>query len=169
MRLEALRRLPGRPKGNADPPGPNYGLRSNQQVADQVGDSKTQVQRYIRLTELIPELRELVDERKMALRPAVELSYLMPEEQKIVYDETILRDCMPSHAQAIRMRKMSARRMLTDSAIDDIMKEEKPNQKEKIHIPYSEIRMFLPKGMTVDKTNDYIKKALVFYQKNHHM
>ena len=122
MRLEALRRLPGRPKGNSDPVGPNYGLRSNQQVADQVGDSKTQVQRYIRLTELIPELRELVDERKMALRPAVELSYLMPKEQKVVYDETVRRDCMPSHAQAIRMRKMSAHNTLTDTTIDDIMK-----------------------------------------------
>ncbi len=78
MRLEALRRLPGRHKANSDPVGPNYGLRSNQQIADQVGDSKTQVQRYIRLTELIPELRELVDEHKMAMRPAVELSYLIP-------------------------------------------------------------------------------------------
>ena len=167
MRLEALRRLPGRPKGNSDPVGPNYGLRSNQQVANQVGDSKTQVQRFIRLTELIPELRELVDERKMALRPAVELSYLAPGEQKTVYEETILRDCMPSHAQAIRMRKISAHNTRTDTTIDDIMKEEKPNQKEKIHIPYSEIRMFLPKGLTVDKTNEYIKRALEFYQKNH--
>ena len=165
MRLEALKRLPGRPKGNSDPVGPNYGLRSNQQVADQVGDSKTQEQRYIRLTELIPELRELVDERKMALRPAVELSYLMPEEQKVVYDETVLRDCMPSHAQAIRMRKLSAHSILTNSAIDDIMKEEKPNQKEKIHIPYSEIKMFLPKGVSFDKTTEYIKNALEYYQK----
>ena len=168
MRLEALRRLPGRIKANGDPVGHLYlGEKSVSVIANESPDSKTQIQRYIRLTELIPELRELVDERKMALRPAVELSYLMPEEQKVVYDETILRDCMPSHAQAIRMRKLSAHSMLTDSAIDDIMKEEKPNQKEKIHIPYSEIRMFLPKGMTVDKTNEYIKKALEFYQKNH--
>ena len=107
------------------------------------------------------------NERIEAMRPAVELSYLTLEEQKVVYDETILRDCMPSHAQAIRMRKMSARSMLTDSAIDDIMKEEKPNQKEKIHIPYSEIRMLLPKGMSFDKTTEYIKKALEYYQKNH--
>ena len=168
MRLEALRRLPGRPKGNSVPVGQNFAGKSTRSyIAENSPDSNTQIQRYIRLTELIPELRELVDERKMALRPAVELSYLMPEEQKVVYDETILRDCMPSHAQAIRMRKLSAHSMLTDSAIDDIMKEEKPNQKEKIHIPYSEIRMFLPKGMTVDKTNEYIKRALEFYQKNH--
>ena len=168
MRLEALRRLPGRIKANGDPVGHLYlGEKSVYVIANESPDSKTQIQRYIRLTELIPELRELVDERKMALRPAVELSYLTPEEQKVVYDETILRDCMPSHAQAIRMRKMSARSMLTNSAIDDIMREEKPNQKEKIHIPYSEIKKFLPKGMTVDKTNEYIKRALEFYQKNH--
>lgn len=117
--------------------------------------------------QLIPEFLDLVDARKMAMRPAIELSYLTPEEQKVVYEETVLRDCMPSHAQAIRMRKLSVREMLTNSTIDDIMKEEKPNQKEKIHIPYSEIRMFLPKGITVDKTNDYIKRALEYYQKNH--
>ncbi len=168
MRLDALRRLPGRIKANGDPVGHLYlGEKSVYVIANESPDSKTQIQRYIRLTELIPELRELVDKRKMALRPAVELSYLTPKEQKAVYDETILRDCMPSHAQTIRMRKLSVCGMLTDSAIDDIMKEEKPNQKEKIHIPYSEIRMFLPKGMTVDKTNDYIKRALKFYQKNH--
>lgn len=168
MRLEALRRLPGRVKTNSDPAGHLYlGEKSVSVIANESPDSKTQIQRFIRLTELIPELRGLVDERKMAMRPAVELSYLTTEEQKVVYDETILRDCMPSHAQAIRMRKLSVRSMLTDSAIDDIMKEEKPNQKEKIHIPYSEIRMFLPKGMTVDKTNEYIKRALEFYQKNH--
>ncbi len=168
MRLEALKRQGKRTDLTCDPSGHKLdGIKSVSMVADNSPDSKTQIQRYIRLTELIPELRELVDERKMALRPAVELSYLAPEEQKAVYDETILRDCMPSHAQAIRMRKLSVRYMLTDSTIDDIMKEEKPNQKEKIHIPYSEIRMFLPKGMTVDKTNDYIKRALEFYQKNH--
>lgn len=74
---------------------------------------------------------------------------------------------MPSHAQTIRMRKMSERNMLTDSIIDDIMREEKPNQKEKIHIPYSEIRMFMPKGMSFEKTVDYIKKALEYYQKTY--
>lgn len=146
--------------------GPNYGLRSNQQVAELVGDSKTQVQRFIRLTELIPELRDLVDERKMALRPAVELSYLMPEEQKVVYDETILRDCMPSHAQAIRMRKLSLYGQLNDVSIRAIMREIKPNQVEKIHIPYHEIRQFIPAYISYEKINDYIKTALDFYHKN---
>lgn len=167
MRLDALKRQGKRFDLTSDPLGPKLGKRSNQEVSEQVGDSKTQVQRYIRLTELIPELLDLVDERKMALRPAVELSYLSSEEQKVVYEETVLRDCMPSHAQAIRMRKLSESSSLTDSTIDDIMREEKPNQKEKIHIPYSEIRMFMPKGMSFEKTVDYIKMALEYYQKNY--
>ena len=167
MRLEALKRQGKRVDLTSDPLGSKLGIRSNQEVSEQVGDSKTQVQRYIRLTELIPELLDLVDDHKMALRPAVELSYLSTEEQKVVFDETMLRDCMPSHAQTIRMRKLSERSMLSDSAIDDIMREEKPNQKEKIHIPYSEIRMFMPKGMSFEKTVDYIKKALEYYQTNY--
>ena len=160
MRLEALKRQGKRSDATCGP----VVHKSRDGISEESG---RQVSRYIRLTELIPELLDLVDARKMAMRPAIELSYLTPEEQKVVYEETALRDCMPSHAQAIRMRKLSAQSTLTDSAIDDIMKEEKPNQKEKIHIPYSEIRMFLPKGMTVDKTNDFIKRALEFYQKNH--
>lgn len=160
MRLEALRRQGKRSDISCGP----VVHKSRDGISEESG---RQVSRYIRLTELIPELLDLVDARKMAMRPAIELSYLTLEEQKVVYEETELRDCMPSHAQAIRMRKLSVRGMLTNSTIDDIMKEEKPNQKEKIHIPYSEIRMFLPKGMTVDKTNDYIKRALEFYQKNH--
>ena len=160
MRLEALKRQGKRSDVTCGP----VVHKSRDGISE---DSGRQVSRYIRLTELIPELLDLVDVRKMAMRPAIELSYLTPEEQKVVYEETVLRDCMPSHAQAIRMRKLSVREMLTNSTIDDIMKEEKPNQKEKIHIPYSEIRMFLPKGITVDKTNDYIKRALEYYQKNH--
>ena len=143
MRLEALKRQGKRSDATCGP----VVHKSRDGISEESG---RQVSRYIRLTELIPELLDLVDARKMAMRPAIELSYLTPEEQKVVYEETALRDCMPSHAQAIRMRKLSAQSTLTDSAIDDIMKEEKPNQKEKIHIPYSEIRMFLPKGMTVD-------------------
>ena len=167
MRLEALRRLPGRPKNNSVPVGQEFdGKTTREYIADNSPDSNTQIQRYIRLTELIPELLELVDEKRMAMRPAVELSYLAPEEQRVVYEETELRDCMPSHAQTIRMRKLSERSMLTDSTIDGIMREEKPNQKEKLHIPYSEIKMLLPKGMSFEKTVDYIKKALEYYQKN---
>ena len=166
MRLEALKRQGKRTDLTSNPLGGKLGETAGI-VGENDGDSATQVRRYIRLTELILELLNLVDEHKMAMRPAVELSHLAPEEQRVVYEETTLRDCMPSHAQTIRMRKLSERNLLTDSIIDDIMREEKPNQKEKIHIPYSEIRMFMPKGMSFEKTVDYIKKALEYYQKNH--
>ena len=167
MRLEALRRLPGRPKGNSDPVGPNYGLRSNQQVADQVGDSKTQVQRYIRLTKLVPNLLDLVDKGKIALRPAVELSYLSNEEQESLFIQILERDCTPSHAQAIRMRKLSEQHMLNESEIKNIMEEEKPNQVEKIHVTYNKIRQFIPRNVPFNKTEDYIINALYFYQQYH--
>ena len=168
IRLEAIKRQGKRTDLTCRPVGDKLtSQRSGEILGDSVGESERQIQRYIRLTELIPELLDLVDERKMALRPAVELSYLTSEEQRVVYEETVLRDCMPSHAQTIRMRKLSENSTLTDSTIDDIMREEKPNQKEKIHIPYSEIRMYLPKGMSYEKTTEYIKKALEYYQKNH--
>ncbi len=167
MRLEALRRLPGRPKNNSVPVGQEFdGRTTREYIADNSPDSNTQIQRYIRLTELIPEIMNLVDEQRMAMRPAVELSYLAPEEQKVVYEETMLRDCMPSHAQTIRMRKLSERNMLTDSTIDDIMREEKPNQKEKLHIPYDQIREFLPKGASYKETCDFIRQALEYYQRH---
>ena len=165
MRLEALRRLPGRPKNNSVPVGQEFDGRTTREfIADNSPDSNTQIQRYIRLTELIPELLDLVDEQRMAMRPAVELSYLAPEEQKVVYEETMIRDCMPSHAQTIRMRKLSERSMLTDSTIDDIMREEKPNQVEKIHIPYDMICAYLPKKASYKETCDYIRQALEYYQ-----
>lgn len=168
MRLEAIKRQGKRTDLTCRPVGDKLSnQRSGEILGDSVGESERQIQRYIRLTELIPELLNLVDERKMALRPAVELSYLSSEEQKVVYEETVLRDCMPSHAQTIRMHKLSESNTLTDSTIDDIMREEKPNQKEKIHIPYSEIRTLMPKGMSFDKTVDYIKKALEYYQRNY--
>ena len=159
MRLEALKRQGRRSDATCGP----VVHKSRDGISE---DSGRQVSRYIRLTKLIPELLDLVDARKMAMRPAIELSYLTLEEQKAVYEKAVMRDCMPSHAQTIRMRKLSVRGMLTNSTIDDIMREEKPNQKEKIHILYSEIRMFLPKGVSFDKTTDYIKQALEFYQKN---
>ena len=130
MRLEALKRQGKRTDLTSNPLGGK--LRETAGIiGENANDSTTQVRRYIRLTKLIPELLDLVDERKMALRPAVELSYLSPEEQRVVYEETMLRDCLPSHAQTIRMRKLSESGTLTNSNIDDIMREEKPNQKEK--------------------------------------
>lgn len=162
MRLEALKRLSGRPIKNSDPVGPNFGVRSNQLVANQVGDSKTQVQRYIRLTKQIPQLLDLVDENKIALRPAVELSYLTHDEQKTVYEQIMCRECTPSHAQTIRMRKLSEHGTLTIATINTIMRETKPNQVEKLHIPYSEIRQYIPRSVSYEKTGEYIKKLWSF-------
>ena len=166
MRLEAIKRQGKRTDLTSYPLGTKSWFRSNLEVSEQVGDSRTQVARYIRLTELTPELLNLVDERKMALRPAVELSYLTKDEQAIVYDQIMYRECTPSHAQAIRMRRLSEHGLLTASAINAIMREEKPNQKEKVHIPYSEIRQYIPRSVSFEKTTDYIKKALKFYQQN---
>ena len=165
MRLEALKRLPGRPEKNSDPVGPNFGTRSNQQVADQVGDSKTQVQRYIRLTELVPDLLDLVDEGKIALRPAVELSYLSKDEQGMVYKQIEICECTPSHAQTIRMRKISENGGLNSAMIEDIMLEEKPNQREKVSVSYDKVRKFIPESVPFEETGNYIMDALEFYQK----
>ena len=165
MRLEALKRMPGRPSKNSCPVGTNFGERSNQQVADEVGDSARQVARYIRLTELIPDLLDLVDEGAIALRPAVELSYLTCDEQEMVYKQVLTCDCTPSHAQAIRLRKFSEEGRLTDAVVESIMQEEKPNQKEKIHLPYLQLRKFIPESVSYDDTRDYIMQALEFYQK----
>lgn len=164
MRLEAIKRQGKRTDLTSHPLGTKFWFRSNLEVSEQVGDSRTQIARYIRLTELIPELRDLVDVRKMALRPAVELSYLSKDEQTTVYDQIMYRECTPSHAQTIRMRRLSEHGMLTSSAINTIMKEEKPNQKEKVHIPYSEIRKYIPRSVSYEKTCDYILNALEFYQ-----
>ncbi len=133
---------------------------------DDVGEeSGRQISRYIRLTELVPELLDLVDEGAIALRPAVELSYLTYDEQKMVYEQILDCDCTPSHAQAIRMRKFSEEGRLNEAVIESIMQEEKPNQKEKIHIPLGQLRKYIPETVSYDDTRDYIMQALEFYQK----
>ena len=165
MRNDAIKRQAGRLAKNGDPVGPH--LRTSQIIAKDTDESSTQVKRYIRLTELIPGLLELVDEDKMALRPAVELSYLTHEEQQAVYEQILYRECVPSHAQAIRMRKLSAQGVLRDSDIRTIMREEKPNQVEKIHIPYCEIRQYIPKSVSYEDTGEYIKLTLRYYQETH--
>ena len=167
MRLEALKRQGKRVDLTSCPVGTKLEPRSNQQVGDEVGDSARQVARYIRLTELIPELLELVDEGKIALRPAVELSYLTKDEQELVHEQILDCDCTPSHAQTIRMRKFSEEGRLNDAVIETIMQEEKPNQKEKIHIPYGQLRKFIPENVSYDDTRNYILEALEFYQKYH--
>ena len=166
MRLEALKRLPGRPGKNYSPVENNLmGTTSSSSMAKDVGESTATIFRYIRLTELIPELLDLVDEGAIALRPAVELSYLTCDEQQIVYKQILDCDCTPSHDQTIRMRKFSQEGRLSDAVIESIMQEEKPNQKEKIHIPLGQLRKYIPESVSYDDTRDYIMQALEFYQK----
>lgn len=163
MRLEALKRQGKRTDLTSRP------VVGKLETADVIGqvanESGRQVQRYIRLTELIPELLDLVDEGKIALRPAVELSYLSREEQELVNQEIFALDCTPSHAQTIRMRKFSDEGRLNDAVIESIMSEEKPNQKEKVHLSYGQVKKYLPDNIAYEKTGDYIMKALEFYQK----
>ena len=165
MRLEAMKRQGKRLDLTSGPVGPKLGERSNQQVADLVGDSVKQVQRYIRLTELVPDLLDLVDDGKIALRPAVELSYLTHDEQQMVYKQIELCECTPSHAQTIRMRKISENGGLNAAMIEDIMLEEKPNQREKVSVSYDKVRKFIPESVPFEETGNYIMDALEFYQK----
>ena len=166
MRLEALKRQGKRTDLTCRPVGDKLNdMRSGELVGAAAGESERQVQRYIRLTELIPELLDLVDEGKIALRPAVELSYLSREEQELVNQEIFALDCTPSHAQTIRMRKFSDEGRLNDAVIESIMSEEKPNQKEKVHLSYGQVKKYIPDNIAYEKTGDYIMKALEFYQK----
>ena len=158
MRLEAMKRQ-GRKFDETCGPVVH---KSRDDVGEECG---RQISRYIRLTELIPELLDLVDEGAIALRPAVELSYLTCDEQKMVYKQILDWDCTPSHDQTIRMKKFSQEGRLSDAVIESIMQEEKPNQKEKIHIPYVQLRKYIPENVSYDDTRDYIMQALEFYQK----
>ena len=165
MKLEAMKRQGKRTDLTSTPLGPKLGQRSNQELADQSSDSKTQIQRYIRLTYLVPEILDMVDESKIALRPAVELSYLAEEEQRTLLDTMECEDCTPSHAQAIKMRKFSEAGNLTDEVILSIMQEEKPNQKEQFKMPKERIAKYFPAGTPVQKMEDTIVKALELYRK----
>lgn len=168
MRLEAMKRLPGRPsKENGAPLGPNFeGQKSRDVLAEEVGDSKSQIQRYIRLTELQPEILELVDEGKIGLRPAVELSYLTKKEQDMLVEAMEYADCTPSHAQAIRLRAFSKDGTLGPHVMENVMSEEKPNQREKISLRYADARRYIPSDVPYNKTSEYIMKALEFYQRH---
>lgn len=166
MRLEALKRLPGRPKENGVPVGPDFVKgRSRELLANESPDSTTQILRYIRLTELIPEIRDLVDDGKIALRPAVELSYLSTEEQQYLAEQMEYCEATPSHAQAIKMREFSKNGKLGRDVIDSILCEEKPNQREKINIRYDQIRKYIPSSIPYEKTGEYILKALDYYHR----
>ena len=161
MRLDAMKRKAGRPsKENLVPVGQNF---SREQLAEQTGESQTQIQRFIRLTNLVPELLEFVDEGKMKMRPAVELSYLDEDCQRDLVDEIDLNDCTPSHDQTIRMRKMFEEGKLTPEAIQAIMSEQKPNQREKIVLRGDRVRQLIPKSVPLNQTEDFVCKALEHY------
>ena len=140
-------------------------LRADEQIALESGDSRNQVHRFIRLTHLIPELLDMVDENKIALRPAVELSYLAEKEQRLLYEEIGYSDCTPSHAQAIKMRKFAEQGQLTAEVISSIMQEEKPNQKEQFRMPREKISKYFPAGTPAEKIEDTIIKALELYRR----
>ena len=165
MRLEAMKRQQGERTDLTSVP---VGQRlSTREIIDESSpDSNTQIQRYIRLTELIPELLQLVDESRIAFRPAVELSYLKKEEQTALLEEISYTDATPSLAQAIKMKKFSNEGKLSHEVIESIMSEEKPNQKEKINIKYEDARKFIPASVPYDKTGDYIMKALEYYHRH---
>ena len=163
MRLEAMKRKAGRPSKNyLGPVGQNY---SREQLSAEVGDSKTQVHRYIRLTYLIPELLNLVDEGRIALRPAVELSYISPEHQKKIYEIFLLKDITPSYTQAIALNKHAQNDKLTDKIISDILSVQKPNQKEKFSLNADSVRKYVPSGFTNREAEQYIIKALEYYSR----
>ena len=164
MRLEAMKRQGKRTDLTSDPLGPK--LRTNVQLANEVSESATQIKRYIRLTELIPELLEKVDKGEIALRPAVDISYLPEDIQRSLLDTIEMEQCTPSYAQTRRMRTLLAEGKLTDEAIYAIMQEEKPNQKEKFTISASKIEKVLPQSVKASQREDFILKAIDYYAKH---
>lgn len=174
MKLEAMHRKVGRPiQGNSVPVGQNLGKTAREELASNSPDSNTQIQRFIRLTALIPEILDLVDNSalkekdklQIALRPAVELSYLTEQEQHDLYETMTTEDCTPSHVQAMKMRKFSEEGRLNMDVIFSIIQEEKPNQKEQFKIPRDRISKYFAPGTPAQKIEDTIIKALEFYRK----
>ena len=167
MRLEAMKRQQGeRTDLTSVPLGQRLnGKTTREIIASESGDSNTQIQRYIRLTNLVPELLEYVDEGRIKMRPAVELSFLDEDSQRDVVDEIDLNDATPSHDQTIRMRKFFEEGKLTTEAIQAIMSEEKPNQREKIVLRGDRVRQLIPKNIPISQTEDFVCKALEHYNK----
>ena len=167
MRNEAMKRQAGRPtKDNKSPVGINLsGKQTLEVLSENSGDSRNQIHRYIRLTNLVPELLEYVDEGRIKMRPAVELSYLDEDSQRDVVEQIDINDCTPSHDQTIRMRKMFDSGKLTTEAVEAIMSEEKPNQRERIVLRGDRVRSLIPKNVQLKDTEDYVCKALEHYAK----
>lgn len=168
MKLEAMKRIPGRPtKENCGQLGHNYEMQRTRDIlAGLCEDSGRQIQRYIRLTYLEPEILQRVDEGQIALRPAVELSYLAPEEQSVLTEEMRRTDATPSYSQASRMRRVSRSGRLTEGIIRTIMDEEKPNQGETLRIRYEDARRYMPPGVPYERTGEYIFRAMAFYRRH---
>jgi ParB family chromosome partitioning protein len=168
MRLEALKRQgkrndleTSRPLGAKSREG-----RADEQIAENSVDSARQIVRYIRLTELIPELLDIVDEGKIAMRPAVELSYLKKDEQEYLLESMEFADATPSHAQAIKMRNFSKEGKLNPEVIESIMMEEKPNQRPKISFKYEELKQYMPSDISYERTTKFVIEALQYYKRH---
>ncbi len=166
MKLDAMKRQAGRPSKNSVPVAQDLkGKTSRQLLGEQVGESQDQIRRYIRLTELITPILDMVDSGKIAIRPAVELSYLPKEQQTILLDTMQLEDCTPSHAQAIKMRKFADEGRLNEDVILSILSEEKGNQKEQFRMPKERISRYFSPGTPAKQMEDTIVKALELYRK----
>jgi len=166
MKLDAMKRQGQRSDLTSDPLGQKLkGKVSVEVLATNSPDGKTQIQRFIRLTELIPSVLQMVDDGKIAFRPAVELSYLSKEQQESLYSTMECEDCTPSLAQAIKMKEFSKDGKLTDEVILSIMQEEKPNQKEQFKMPKDRISKYFAPGTPAQKIEDTIIKALELYRK----
>lgn len=166
MKLEAMKRQGQRSDLTSTPLVSKP--RSNEELGQKNGDSREQVRRFIRLTELIPSVLDMVDSGKIAFRPAVELSYLSKEQQQSLYDTMECEDCTPSLAQAIKMKEFSRDGKLTDEVILSIMQEEKPNQREQFKMPKERISKYFAPGTPAQKIEDTIIKALELYRKREH-
>ncbi|MDO4390384.1 MAG: ParB/RepB/Spo0J family partition protein [Clostridia bacterium] len=164
MRLEAMKRQ-GQRTDLTSVPLAQKSKTAREELGNQVGESQDQVRRYIRLTNLVKELLDLVDEGKIKMRPAVELSYLDEDSQRAVVDEIDLNQCTPSHDQTIRMRKFFTEGKLTPEVVSAIMSEEKPNQREKIVLRGDKVRSLIPKNIPVSQTEEYVVKALEHYSR----
>ena len=163
MRLEAIKRQGKRTDLTCAPV--EHKLKSRDVISEESGESREQIRRYIRLTNLVPELLEYVDEGRIKMRPAVELSYLDEDSQRDVVEQIDINDCTPSHDQTIRMRKMFESGKLTAEAVEAIMSEEKPNQRERIVLRGDRVRSLIPKNVQLKDTEDYVCKALEHYAK----
>lgn len=163
MRLDAMNRQGKRSDLTSTPVVSKF--RTNEELAEQVGESREQIRRYIRLTNLVPELLEMVDEGRIKMRPAVEISYLDEDAQRDLVDAIDLEECTPSHAQTIKMRKFFEDGKLSTDVITSIMQEEKPNQREKLIIPNKAVEKYIPKSVPLEKRQDYVFRALEHYGK----